>query len=426
MQIKYSSDNFTPYGGLIIIDKVFKKNGIADLINQHLGSRGVFAQYSYSDVLLGMIYSQLSNGAALEDIHELKQKHLQESFPVCSADTLLNTIKDLAICNEAHLSEQGTIMEINHHPALNDLLLTIAVKTSMLVPDVAYCLDLDTTIVPNEKYDANYAYTKEQGYNPLVAAVGAIPVYVEGRSGNTSPAYGLFDAIKKIHHQFIKHGLTLGKIRIDAAGYQSGIIDYCNENNIVFYVRAKSSQALDDAIADTMEWTPVKDCIHKTQTATTYLDINNTGILHKIVVSRRVNKKYENTLLKDVAPYNYYSIVTNDEAQSEAEIYQFYNQRGAFEQNNTSLKNEFNWGHLPCSFLHQNTVFMLIAAMGKLLFEYIKKHTHQRIPELIKSTAIELKTFINKFVSVVARWIKHGRSRILKLYTHTNYHLLLE
>ena len=139
-----------------------------------------------------------------------------------------------------------------------------------------------------------------------------------------------------------------------------------------------------------------------------------------------MNKKYENTLLKDVAPYNYYSIVTNDEAQSEAEIYQFYNQRGAFEQNNTSLKNEFNWGHLPCSFLHQNTVFMLIAAMGKLLFEYIKKHTHQRIPELIKSTAIELKTFINKFVSVVARWIKHGRSRILKLYTHTNYHLLLE
>lgn len=425
MQINYSTEKYTPYGGLIIIDRLLKNNGIHQLINEHLGSRGAFAQYSHADVLMGLLYSQLSNGSAAEDIHELKQKHLTESFAVCSSDTVLNTIKNLAFCNEAHLTEEGNIMEINHHPQLNNLLLSMAVKTKLLVCGQSYCVDLDTTIIENEKYDAKYAYTKEQGYNPLVAAVGAIPVYIEGRSGNTAPAYGLLDAIKKIHRQFTQHGLTLAKIRIDAAGYQSDIIDYCNQNNIVFYIRAKSSQALDDAIADTVEWVRVKGCIHKTEIAQTWLDINHKGISHKVTVTRRVNKKYKNSLMQDVAPYTYYAIITNDEDQGNEAIYQFYNGRNAFEQNNDSLKNEFNWKHLPFSFLHQNTAFMIIAAMGKTLFEYLKKHTHQHIPGLIHSTGMELKSFINKFVSVVARWINHGRKRILKLYSNTPYHLLL-
>ena len=394
MQINYSSEKYTPYGGLIIIDQLCKKKGIHKLIDQHLGSRGAFTQYSYSDIFMGLAYSQLSNGSAVEDIHELKRKHLADSFAVCSSDTVLNTIKGLAICNEAHLTAEESIMEINHHPVLNHLLLTMAVKTNLLVPQRPYCLDLDTTITINEKYDAKYAYNKELGYNPLVAAVGAIPVYIEGRSGNTSPAFGLLDAIKKIHRQFIQHGLTLAIIRIDAAGYQSAIFDYCIQNNITYYIRARSSKALEDAIADTVEWTPVKGCIHKTETAETYLEIDGKGILHKIAVSRRKNKKMENSLLKEAAEYDYYSIVTNDEDQSNEDIYKFYNQRGAFEQNNTSLKNEFNWKHLPFSFLHQNTAFMIISAMSKILFEYLKMLTHQRIPGLIQNTGIELKSFV--------------------------------
>lgn len=68
---------------------------------------------------MGLAYSQLSNGSAVEDIHELKRKHLAYSFAVCSSDTALNTIKGLAICNESHLTAEGNVMEINHHPTLN-------------------------------------------------------------------------------------------------------------------------------------------------------------------------------------------------------------------------------------------------------------------------------------------------------------------
>lgn len=298
MQINYSSAKYTPYGGLIIIDQLFKKQGIADLINHHLGSRGLLTGYSYSDILLSIIYSQLSNGSAIEDIHDLKQKHLSDSFPICSSDTALNTIKELSILNEAHLSQAGTICEINHNPKLNDLLLQMNLKTGMLQAGKNYCLDMDTTVATHDKYDKKHTYNNEAGYNPLVAAVGACPVYIEGRSGNTAPAFGLADAVKKIHESFKKEGLTLDKVRIDAAGYQSSIIDYCNDNNIKFYIRAKQSQALDDAIADTVEWKPVAGCILKTEVAHTYLDINNKGILHKVVVTRRIDKKAKKYFIK--------------------------------------------------------------------------------------------------------------------------------
>jgi hypothetical protein len=302
----------------------------------------------------------------------------------------------------------------------------MAITTKMLVPNVGYCVDMDTTILTNDKDDASYAYNKEKGYNPLLVAVGSIPIYIEGRSGNTSPSYGLLDALIKVHQQFKKHNLILAKIRIDSAGYQSDIIDYCNDNGITFYIRTKSSQALEDAIADTTNWLPVKSCILKTDVATTYLEINKSGVLQSVIVSRRVNKKIKNTLLQDESPYTYYSIITNDTVQTEEAIYQFYNSRGAFEQNNSSLKNEFNWKHLPCSYLHQNTVFMIVAAIGKLLFEYLKKHIHQCLPNLINNTGIELKSFINKFVSVVAKWTKHSRKITLKMFTQVQYHLLLE
>ena len=122
MQIKYCSEHFTPYGGLFVINELFKNKGIKGHINQHLGSRGIMAVYSYADIIMSIIYSQLSNGSAIEDIHELKKKHLSEGIPICSSDTALNMLKSLAIFNEAHLTKEGTVMEINHHPVLNKLL----------------------------------------------------------------------------------------------------------------------------------------------------------------------------------------------------------------------------------------------------------------------------------------------------------------
>ena len=63
--------------------------------------------------------------------------------------------------------------------------------------------------------------------------------------------------------------------------------------------------------------------------------------------------------------YDYYAIITNDETATPQEIFTFYNQRGGASENVIDIhKNDFNWNQLPCSFLQQNTVFMILSAIS--------------------------------------------------------------
>jgi hypothetical protein len=45
-------------------------------------------------------------------------------------------------------------------------------------------------------------------------------------------------------------GTNIKKLRIDAAGYQASIIDYCFEHDIEFSIRAKMCQSLKGFIAN--------------------------------------------------------------------------------------------------------------------------------------------------------------------------------
>jgi hypothetical protein len=58
-----------------------------------------------------------------------------------------------------------------------------------------------------------------------------------------------------VAHGFIKtcqdalsKGTNIKKLRIDAAGYQASIIDYCFEHDIEFSIRAKMCQSLKDIL----------------------------------------------------------------------------------------------------------------------------------------------------------------------------------
>jgi hypothetical protein len=50
---------------------------------------------------------------------------------------------------------------------------------------------------------------------------------------------------------------NIKKLRIDAAGYQASIIDYCFEHDIEFSIRAKMCQSLKDIFVDKETICPV-------------------------------------------------------------------------------------------------------------------------------------------------------------------------
>ena len=51
MKITTSSENIQAFGGLNFISSEFNSLGLSQLIDNQLGGRGTFAQFSYSDII---------------------------------------------------------------------------------------------------------------------------------------------------------------------------------------------------------------------------------------------------------------------------------------------------------------------------------------------------------------------------------------
>ena len=91
-----------------------------------------------------------------------------------------------------------------------------------------------------------------------IAQTGQI-VATNFRTGNVSPAKDNLDIIK-ISQDALPKGTNIKKLRIDAAGYQASIIDYCFEHDIEFSIRAKICQSLKDIFVDKDNpWQPLVD-----------------------------------------------------------------------------------------------------------------------------------------------------------------------
>jgi len=75
-----------------------------------------------------------------------------------------------------------------------------------------------------------------------IAQTGQI-VATDFKAGNVLPNTDNLSFIK-ISQDALPKGTNIKKLRIDAAGYQASIIDYCFEHDIEFSIRAKMRQSL--------------------------------------------------------------------------------------------------------------------------------------------------------------------------------------
>ena len=112
---------------------------------------------------------------------------------------------------------------------------------------------------------------------------------------------------------------------------------------------------------------------------------------------------------------NMNSILTNDYESSVRDIVEFYNLRGGKERIFDDMNNGFGWNRLPKSFMAQNTVFLLMTAIIRNFYKaIIQKMDVKKFG--LKHTS-RIKTFVFKFISVPAKWIRMARQNILNVYT---------
>ena len=404
----------TPFGGLHLIHKRLSSKKFAQFIDQQLGDRVKTVGYNYSEFFLTRLYTTLCGGSATEDVNYIRENTLEQlhRFKAPSADTILRGDCELATACSDIETDSGKENKINVNTKMNDFLISCS-KFFDILPDEDLVYDFDHQFIPTEKYDATYSYKKERGYFPGVVSIAGLPLYIEGRNGNCNVKAAQLSTHKRALEALHKQGIYPTYARMDAGSYIQEITDFFHSQPMLFFIRANQSQCLLEAASQSKDWEDCTIGYQDMQTASLAYQFGNAA--HRIVAYRVPNKTGQvNSFTGDA--YKYMFIITNHWEMTNKQVIEFYNQRGASEKVFDIQNNDFNWKHIPHSFLEENTVYLIIMAITHIVYRWLITIFSNLIEGLNPNA--RLKQFIFRFVNTVAKITKSGRRQIIAIATN--------
>lgn len=425
-KVTNSAQKVSAFGGFNFIFNSFHQSGLSALIDRELGMRGKNAGFQYSEIFANHLAVFFNGGDCIEDLGQHLKGHLQQilGMNVCSPDTVLRAGRELSCpCELIENPSTGVVHEFNVNRKLNDLMIKSLIQTGRLNCETRYDLDYDNVVLPNEKYDSERTYKKTTGYQPGVATIRNIPVYIEGRNGNSPAKYKQDETLIRTFEILNSNGIKTGRFRADSASYQKSVIEVVQNNTDTFYIRAMRCAAMDERIGELSCWQKIRLGTQEMEVAD-IADFMPFGgeKKYRLVISRirSVNKQAD---LFTGEAYTYRAIITNDLEMGNGEIVSFYNARGESEKVFDTMNNDFGWSKMPYSFLSENTAFMIMTAIYANFYGYVIAEYSKKL-DWLKAT-FRLKKLIFRFITVSAKWIKTGGQYVLKLYTDKDYSPLL-
>lgn len=425
MKYTYSQENINSFGGINFADAIISKSSIYRIIDQHFVPRGPKADFSYSDLFRSYLLMVLCGGTCAEDINVHLKSELEQvqGFSACSADTLLRMQKELATEKQTIVSDTNIAHDLNINLDMNRLMVELLVETRQLSPQTwGYVLDYDNQFIPTDKYDSKRSYKHANGYFPGIASIANFPVYFENRNGNSNVKYKQDETLSRAYGILGEQGIKVTHSRMDCGSFDKNVIPVVEANSEYFYIRAQRCTSLYNIIKGVTSWETVEIGFKRYQLASIEYAPFGRDKTYRYVISREKNHDAQGDLFTG-DDFAYRAIMTNNRAMSNLEVVEFYNDRGESERLFDEMNNDFLWKKMPFSFLHENTVFLIMMAICRNLYHFLTSYISKRL-DFIRPN-FRLKKFIFRFMVVPAKWIKRGRQHILKLFSNRKYHLLL-
>lgn len=407
-----TNDLLTSRAGLLSIAELMNSLGLADRIDACFHKPGSNRGFQPSVFIETMILMQHEGGFHLDDV-----RHIQE-------DKALQTLLGLEQIPQA-ASLGNWLRRMGKHCQWKTALKQVnqTVLRSALHKRQAITLDIDATEVMAGKADACWTHKSNRGYMPIVghiAQTGQV-VACDFREGNTPPAKGNLEFIRQCQDS-LPLGSYVENLRIDAAGYQTNIIKYCDQQQIGYAIRAKMSATLKDRILSVSEhdWQPLLDrkgdAIAEQSTTRTQHVIGDYEQAFTVVVQRkRLKGQMELDILhtgEEVCAqgFVYRAIATNKETMTDSKLIHWYNQRAEHSENRIKeLKLDFGAGTLPCSDFNANALYFSICSLAYNLFALMR----QLLPEGLECH--RAKTIRWRLYAIAAKVIQSGRQVFIKV-----------
>lgn len=426
-----NSSQITSFGGLNFILSEFENKGIGQMINNHLPRLAEQSKYSWKDIFYSFWSVLFCGGDCAEDLAANFKSSFQTNpfINIPSPDRVLERMKQLSEPREIFTTQRGKSKhEFSFNDSLNLLNIKILKKLGLLNNTKAITLDYDNTNIFSEKSDAAMTYLKQRGYTPGVSFIGNNVVYIENRNGNSDAQTLQQDTLTRMFEMLKGQGIKIDKFRADSASYQLSTVSVISKNVNRFYIRARMNESLNEAINQIDNWTKVsmngEDVFRGSIIFTPFRKIaerkNQEHLLNpcRLIVTKVKRADGQMNIFTREA-FNYYAILTNDYQISDDHVVFFYNQRGAKEREFDVLKNDFGWNNMPFSQLEYNTVFLLITAMCRNLYDFIINYFSKIYANL--SPQFRLKKFRYRFICIPAKWIKSGRTQKLRIYGQLHF-----
>ena len=174
------------------------------------------------------------------------------------------------------------------------------------------------------------------------------------------PEEGTWNLLIKYCCRQLPKGKKLKAFRSDSAGYQAGIINYCESKGIEFAIGGDLDEAVVKLINNIPEgnWRPYKtgyiaEMIHT---------MNKTKSSFRLIVIRR---PYQQSMFETESAKMKYTVIATNKLGSMERIVKWYNQRGECSENRIKdLKIGFGMERMPCGQTGANAVFFRIGILA--------------------------------------------------------------
>lgn len=420
------STKICAFGGLNVIHHELEKLNLGDFLQEQLPILPNQSIYNWKDVFYSLLSIYYCGGDRIEDAKTVLRNHFSKSpfFNLCSPDTLLRRIQDLASHNDYCQTKRGKVVnEYNYNELLSNLNIGLLNKLGVFNSN-ELVLDYDNTIIFNRKKDSRMTYKKDYGYQPGICFINERNVlYVENRNGNCGAMSFQADTLTRMFTLLESNGAPcIDKFRADSASYQYDVIRLLNDKSIQFYISAKVSY-VENYFSQIDNWESTTDSLGQEMQigSTEYIPFSRRyektekPVKYRLLVRKKLKKQGQINLFTENA-HSYSAVITNDFDCKVERGLQFYADRGRVEREFDVLKNDFGWSCLPFSNLAPNTAFLYLTALCRNLYSLIVSKLSSRFKGI--NPKGRMKRLIFSFITIPSKWIKQSRVWKLKIFGH--------
>lgn len=289
-KLEATEELLTANAGLALFGEFVRGLGLSRWLAQEMPKPGSRRGYEADAYVTPLVLILTGGGRSLEDLRALKGDTAlatalkQEALPSTDAvgDWLRRTGEGAGLAGLGRINQR--------------IVATRLRQTGI----TAHTLDGDASQIVAEKEAAQFTYKGEQGYMPMIGhlAEAGVVIHDEFREGNIAPATDNLGFIQACEAR-LPRGHRITHVRLDSAGYQASIFNYCEETGKTFAIGGRMDAPTQKAIADIPEaaWKHYADCA----VAETLHSMNGTRKAFRLIV---VKHKRQAELFDDEPKYH--------------------------------------------------------------------------------------------------------------------------